>query len=180
MSTMTDLFLADLGKAGFFEEWARFVRTKAPAAALAAFALEGMRDAEDGRKRQAFTAFAAFMRTRTWAEALSELRGAFRKEDMEALEDAFAEQFYLRLREMILGQIEEYYNQVLTEENGRMKEVNAMFCDPKVAANIALLIRQEVVVQMEAFQKRFEENVKRLMEEGDDWKAGGDSSQPHE
>lgn len=171
MSMIFGLFSKELRKMGFFEEWARSVRTKANASGLAGFTLEAMRDPEKNERRSAFTAFMTFARTRSWPEVLLELESLFPEESLETLKDPYADLFYVSLKTIVLEQVDSYYEAFMSERDRVKKGIReAIEKGPleELEVKVLAIVHREVSAQMEVLMK----NLKKMLGEGDDWKGG--------
>lgn len=168
MSQLTKMFAPTLLKIGFFSEWARYVSTRSSPETLANVVLELMRDAEHDDRRAAASMFASFIKIRTWEDVLLELKDEIPATTFDAMGSSFAKGFYAEIRILILMQIEAYWRE--------MKEANSQDFQKEVTETLSIaiveLIKQQVVIQMNALVPTIVAAMKKTMREesGDSWK----------
>lgn len=174
MESITKLFTPALLDVCFFQEWARFIRAKASADSLSIVILEGLRNPEDPVVRMAFAHFAQFMKSRDWKESRAELLEQFQEADRMALEDPYADDLYERLKAIVCGQIEEYYEQFIAEQNKKRKDLKTVIeGDPYLSleARVGAMIDTRLAASMEILKETIVEELKRHMGDGDNWKT---------
>jgi hypothetical protein len=174
MESITELFAPALKTIFFFKEWARFIRTKASADSLAIIVLEGMRNADDSIMRIAWTHFATFMKSRNWSEGRAELEEHFEQADRQVLNDPYATELYDRLKAIVTGQIEEYYEQFIIEQNKKRKDLKTFIeNDPlqKIEIRMSQMMDARLAASMEILKETIVGELKKRMGEGENWKT---------
>lgn len=174
MESITQLFAPALRAACFFKERARLIRAKASADVLAVAILEGLRNERDDAMRMAYAHLAMFMKSRNWKESRSELEEHFEEADRAILYGPHAGDVHDRVKAIVAGQLEEYYEQFIDEQNKKRKDLRTvMEGDPylKVEARIGDMIDARLTVSMEILKERIVDELKKHMGEGEDWKT---------
>lgn len=174
MESITELFAPALKAVFFFKEWARFIRAKASADSLSIVVLEGMRNADDNVMRIAWTHFTTFMKSRTWEESLAELEEHFEQADRQVLNEPFATELYDRLKATVTGQIEEYYEQFIIEQNKKREDLKTFIeNDPlqKIEIRMSQMMDTRLAASMELLKETIVEELKKRLGEGENWKT---------
>lgn len=174
MESITELFAPSLKAIFFFKEWARFIKAKASADSLSIVVLEGIRNADDNVMRIAWTHFATFMKSRNWEESRAELEEHFEQADRQVLNDPYAAELYDRLKAIITGQIEGYYEQFIIEQNKKRKDLKTFIEDDplqKIEVRIGAMIDTRLAASMEILKETIVDELKKHMGEGDNWKT---------
>lgn len=173
MPSITNLFAPALQKIGFFSEWARHVAARATPEILAGLMPEGLRT-ENSDVRAPFTVFAAYMRSRTWAEVVEDFSTFLSPEDYAKMRAPGGEDFYKVFRDLIIGQVEDYYRQFQAQQPIQPSP------EKSKQERIARLIRDEVSLQLGQLQSAIMEQLKKMKDDGEGWKDGSGPKDPKE
>jgi hypothetical protein len=107
------------------KEWAahldRAVETGSDASAFANIYMEFLRDPNNHLMRQTCTRFATFMRARSWEGVYAVMEDAIDPELRPIFAMPEASEFYERFRDIVVGEIRDYWQQFLAAK-GAQKE----------------------------------------------------------
>lgn len=179
MSQTTKMFAPAMRKTGFFSEWARYIDTESTPSLLANLVLEHMRDGDNGEIRKAASFFSVFIKTRSWADVLSDLRDEIPAKEFESLEKPFAKEFYDGMRHLILTQVEAYWRefeesqpQPEGEKESQPQQEAEKEALQTLSTTVVELVKQQVAIQMTALVPTIVAAMKKAMREesGDTWK----------
>jgi len=159
MHPIVKLHCGKIAATGFFEEWAAAVGQGLEPAILASYVMEMLRSRDD-LERQSYTVFVNFIHTRGWSEVQGEIEGAIDLAQIEAfvqIPPAQGEPFYVKLRTIVIGQVEDYWRQFAASHKKESIEVIS-------EAERTPLTKLEEIVQ-EMVDKRLMEGLDKAKKE---------------
>lgn len=170
MSQMVKMFAPAMRKTGFFSEWARYIEAESSPEMLANLVLEHMRDASNDEIRRAASAFAAFIKTRSWTDVLSDLKDEIPANEFESLEKPIAKGFYADLRHLILMQVEDYWKDFVASKESEDAKPQIT---PSLSLAVVELVERQISIKMEALLPNIIEELKKHFRKqaGEDWKG---------